>query len=256
MGSGRIQRITEYDRRCSAGHTGTPAEVRHIAPGKALPLLFCMLTLLLCPIKWEEWACCLSSCAGRNLKKEFMWSCSWTVTSRSDSGGLLLLSRCFPRALTDSVCVVELEGVFLYIQKLVGHILTHSTTGQTPAPSWAVCAWWEGSLDAMNCSVTTATFCSVPKAVARVPAWCHWTSFAVGVFGAEIWQCCTAGTWMLWLFCRPSESQWELLPKPRVFHDWVLVVAAHTAGMREGAHAQALAWAEGGDLSWMNGLSS
>lgn len=32
-----------------------------------------------------------------------MWSCSWTVTSRSDSGGLLLLSRCFPRALTDPI---------------------------------------------------------------------------------------------------------------------------------------------------------
>lgn len=32
-----------------------------------------------------------------------MQSCLWTVTSRSDCGGLLLLSRCFPRALSDTI---------------------------------------------------------------------------------------------------------------------------------------------------------
>lgn len=184
---------------------GTSAEVRH---GRLFPRSSACSDCFSAQQNWRSEPPFLSSFAGRSLEKEFMWSCcSWTATSSSDSGGLLLLSRCFPRALTGAISLCSgVGGCFPVNTEACGSYPDSQHQRANTSHILVLSVWWEGSLEAMNCSVTTATFCTVPEVVASFPAWCHWTSFAAGVFGAEIWQCCTAGVWLhVWLFCSPSE---------------------------------------------------
>lgn len=203
-----------------------------------------MLRLLLCPIKWEDWTWFLSSCAGRSLIKEFVWSCSWTVTSRSDSGGLLLLSRCFPRALTTGISLCCGVG------------------GRFPVNTEAYWSYPDSQHHGANTTPTLVL--SVPGGEDPLRPWIAmslqqhfllsprlWPAFQHGAIGqalllgylvlgfgsaVQVEYGCLSGC-----FAGQVNHSGNCYQNQGYSMTKDLMVPAHAAGVREGAHVQALA---------------
>lgn len=114
-----------------------------------------------------------------------MRSCSWAVTSRSASGGLLLLSRCFPRALTDAISLCcATGGCFPVNREAYGSYpdSQHHRADTTPTLVLSV-PGGEHPLRPWIAMSLQPHFALSPRLwLSSFPAGCHWTSFAAELY--------------------------------------------------------------------------
>lgn len=261
---------TSRFQRGSADLTGATAAWQRLGilhQGRVFPCSSLCSDCLAAQWNVRRWGCFSSSCAGRSLEKDLMW----TATSRNECGGFLLLSRCFPRALTDEISLCSGVGGSFHPNANREACRSLPELGSqphraTPATSWCMSARGGKHRSRPWTAVPLQQhFTPPPRKWPAFQQRGHWKCFAAGIFGAEeLWQRCTAGVRVrVWLLCRQSALQWELPPTIRVSWlgtSWYLLLLLCV----EGAHLQTPAsgeqpvsspigipaWADGGDCTW------